>query len=181
MAYGIHAGILDRERYLPCVIRGWNAMCKVAVHDDGFLGYVQGAGAKPEDGQPVLFDRAADFEDFGIGCYLLAAAEVYQLGDVDLREPITGMDILPEKSDNLDFSWTLSGDKLKIGVLLDTPVPVTVRLYDISGNLVKALSVQKTKTGKNEFIISLFKESICYICTVKTAFAIKSKKIVIVR
>lgn len=181
MAYGIHAGILDRERYLPCVIRGWNAMCKVAVHDDGFLGYVQGAGAKPEDGQPVLFDRAADFEDFGIGCYLLAAAEVYQLGDVDLRGPITGMDILPEEFDNLDFSWTLSGDKLKIGVLLDTPVPVTVRLYDISGNLVKALSVQKTKTGKNEFIISLFKESICYICTVETAFAIKSKKIVIVR
>ena len=180
MAMPIFAQLGTIEK-LPCVIRGWNAMCKVAVHDDGFLGYVQGAGAKPEDGQPVLFDRAADFEDFGIGCYLLAAAEVYQLGDVDLREPITGMDILPEKSDNLDFSWTLSGDKLKIGVLLDTPVPVTVRLYDISGNLVKALSVQKTKTGKNEFIISLFKESICYICTVETAFAIKSKKIVIVR
>ena len=35
---------------------------------------------KPEDGQPVLFDRAADFEDFGIGCYLLAAAEGWTIG-----------------------------------------------------------------------------------------------------
>lgn len=121
-----------------------------------------------------------DFDDFG-SVVICCCRRGLSIGRCGLKGANNGDGILPEKSDNLDFSWTLSGDKLKIGVLLDTPVPVTVRLYDISGNLVKALSVQKTKTGKNEFIISLFKESICYICTVKTAFAIKSKKIVIVR
>ena len=40
---------------------------------------------KPEDGQPVTRTHIPDFEDFGIGCFLLAAAEVYQLGDVDLN------------------------------------------------------------------------------------------------
>lgn len=46
---------------------------------------MQGSGSKPEDGQPVTRTHVPDFEDFGIGCFLLAAAEVYQLGDVDLN------------------------------------------------------------------------------------------------
>ena len=80
MAYGINEGLLDRQTYLPAVTKGWNSLAKVAVRpQDGFLGYVQGAGAKPEDGQPTLKDKAPDFEDFGIGCFLLAAAEVHRL------------------------------------------------------------------------------------------------------
>ena len=82
MAYGINEGILDRQIYLPAVMRGWNALTRVAVREsDGFLGYVQGAGSQPEHGQPVLADKAPDFEDFGIGCFLLAAAEIYRLAD----------------------------------------------------------------------------------------------------
>ena len=85
MAYGIRSGILDSTTYLPHVVKGWNALCHQAVGEDGFLGYVQGSGSKPEDGQPVTRTHVPDFEDFGIGCFLLAAAEVYQLGDVDLN------------------------------------------------------------------------------------------------
>ncbi|MEL0456482.1 glycoside hydrolase family 88 protein [Flavobacteriaceae bacterium SZ-1-7] len=79
MAYGINNGILDREKYLPVVIKGWDAMVKEAVHKNGFLGYLQSTGKEPKDGQPLSYDKVPDFEDYGLGCFLLAGAEVYRL------------------------------------------------------------------------------------------------------
>jgi len=49
------------------------------VHDDGFLGYVQGTGKEPADGQPVTFDKQPNYEDFGLGCFLLGGSEVARL------------------------------------------------------------------------------------------------------
>ena len=57
----------------------WNAMVKDAVHPNGFLGRVQGTGKEPKDSQPVTYDKVPDFEDFGVGCFLLAGSEVYKL------------------------------------------------------------------------------------------------------
>lgn len=79
MAWGINNGLLDRKEYLPVVAKAWNAMVKEAVHEDGFLGYVQGTGKEPKDGQPVAFDSKPDFEDYGTGCFLLAGSEIYKL------------------------------------------------------------------------------------------------------
>lgn len=79
MAWGINHGVLSRETYLPIVVRAWNAMAATAVHPDGFLGYVQGTGKEPKDSQPVGYDTVPDFEDFGVGCFLLAATEVYRI------------------------------------------------------------------------------------------------------
>lgn len=80
MAYGVKKGILEKEVYLPAVIKAWNSLTKIAVRqEDGLLGYVQGAGSQPEHGQPTLKNCVPDFEDFGIGCFLLAAAEIYNL------------------------------------------------------------------------------------------------------
>lgn len=79
MAWGIRNGILDRKEYLPLVIKAWNAMAKDAVHPNGFLGYVQGTGKEPKDGQPVTYTSVPDFEDYGIGCFLLAGSEMYKL------------------------------------------------------------------------------------------------------
>jgi rhamnogalacturonyl hydrolase YesR len=79
MAWGINRGILDRNTYLPATLKAWNALCKEAVHDNGFLGYVQGTGKQPESSQPVTYDREPDFEDYGLGCFLLAGTEVYKL------------------------------------------------------------------------------------------------------
>jgi hypothetical protein len=50
-----------------------------AVHSDGALGYVQGTGKQPSDGQPVTFDKLANFEDYGLGCFLLGGSEVWKL------------------------------------------------------------------------------------------------------
>lgn len=83
LAWGINHGLLDKAKYLPIVEKAWHAMVKEAVHDNGFLGYVQGTGKEPKDGQPVTYDRVPDFEDFGIGCFLLAGSEVYKLAEAE--------------------------------------------------------------------------------------------------
>ncbi|WP_421939002.1 glycoside hydrolase family 88 protein [Pedobacter sp.] len=79
MAWGVNKGILDKVTYLPIVVKGWNAMAKEAVHKNGFLGYLQGTGKEPKDGQPVSYTSVPDFEDYGLGCFLLAGTEVYKL------------------------------------------------------------------------------------------------------
>ena len=79
MAWGINKGILDEATYKPIIIKAWNAMVNEAVHPNGFLGYVQGTGSGPEAGQPVGYDKMPDFEDYGLGCFLLAGSEMYKL------------------------------------------------------------------------------------------------------
>ena len=80
MAWGIRHGYLSEKDYLPVVARGWNALHEHALHaDTGFLGFVQGTGSDPSAGQPVTYDKVPDFEDYGLGCYLLAGSEVYRL------------------------------------------------------------------------------------------------------
>ena len=79
MAYGINNKILDRARFAPVVAKAWNGMVDGALHKDGKLGFVQGTGKEPKDGQPVTFDSVPDFEDYGLGCFLLAGSEVYKI------------------------------------------------------------------------------------------------------
>jgi unsaturated rhamnogalacturonyl hydrolase len=50
-------------------------------HGDGFLGYVQSTGKQPADGQPLSYDRVPNFEDFGLGAFLLAGSEVSKLAN----------------------------------------------------------------------------------------------------
>ncbi|MGO3805176.1 MAG: glycoside hydrolase family 88/105 protein [Sphingobacterium sp.] len=82
MAWGVRNGILDASIYKPALHRGWTAMVQEAVHPSGFLGYLQGTGKEPKDGQPVSFSSVPDFEDYGLGCFLLAGSEVYKLLDI---------------------------------------------------------------------------------------------------
>jgi rhamnogalacturonyl hydrolase YesR len=79
LAWGINEGILDSITYMPHVINGWNAMAYEALHPNGFLGFVQSTGKQPSDGYPFLYDKPANFEDYGLGAFLLAGTEVYQL------------------------------------------------------------------------------------------------------
>ncbi len=79
MAWGVNHGILSKKKYQPVIIKAWNAMVADAVHPNGFLGHVQGTGKQPSDNQPTSYDRVPNFEDYGLGCFLLAGSEVYQL------------------------------------------------------------------------------------------------------
>ncbi len=76
MAWGICNGLLSSDIFGPHVKKAWQALMLHAVHPDGTLGYVQGTGKEPKDGQPVSYDSQPDFEDFAIGCYLLAGSEM---------------------------------------------------------------------------------------------------------
>ncbi|WP_090785655.1 glycoside hydrolase family 88 protein [Pedobacter sp. ok626] len=79
MAWGVNQGLLDQKVYQPIIVKAWNAMTKDAVHNNGFLGYLQGTGKEPKDGQPVSYTSMPDFEDYGLGCFLLAGTEVYKM------------------------------------------------------------------------------------------------------
>ncbi|CAM3923743.1 Rhamnogalacturonyl hydrolase YesR [Pedobacter westerhofensis] len=79
MAWGINNGFINAKVYQPVLVKAWNAMAKDALNADGSLGFVQGTGKEPKDGQPVTFTSRPDFEDYGLGCFLLAGTEVYKL------------------------------------------------------------------------------------------------------
>ena len=79
MAWGIKQGFIDKKTYMPIVTKAWNAMIKDSLHPEGFLGYVQGTGKEPKDSQPVSYTNIPDFEDYGLGCFLLAGSELSKL------------------------------------------------------------------------------------------------------
>jgi unsaturated rhamnogalacturonyl hydrolase len=84
LAWGIRRGLLDPVAYGPAVQSGWNGLATVALQADGLLGYTQSTGDRPctEDSAnpgPLAATRLANFDDYGVGAFLLAGSEVYQL------------------------------------------------------------------------------------------------------
>ena len=79
MAYGVNNGLLDRAEYAPVIYKAWNAMVSESLHPNGFLGYVQGTGKEPKEAQPVTYEREPDFDDYGLGAFLMAGAEIYKM------------------------------------------------------------------------------------------------------
>ena len=79
ITWGINNGTLSKKKYFPVVMKAWNGLVKESLHPNGFLGYVQGTGKQPKDSQPAGYDNVPNFEDFGLGCFLLAGSEIYKL------------------------------------------------------------------------------------------------------
>ncbi|WP_082554620.1 glycoside hydrolase family 88/105 protein [Caulobacter sp. Root1455] len=75
LAWGVKAGLLDRDAYEPAVRKGWSALTR-AVHPDGKFGYVQPVSDRPES---VSYD---DTQFYGVGAFLLAATA---MADLDLK------------------------------------------------------------------------------------------------
>lgn len=71
--WGINNTILDKEIYLPVVMKAWNYLTTVALQEDGRVGYVQPIGERAIPGQVV---DAASTANFGVGAFLLAASEM---------------------------------------------------------------------------------------------------------
>jgi unsaturated rhamnogalacturonyl hydrolase len=75
-AWGIHHGLLDAATYAPALDRAFRAIVDEAVHDDGYLGFIQGVGYEPGSSQPVNYDTTSDF---GVGVFLLAGSELHAI------------------------------------------------------------------------------------------------------
>lgn len=74
IAYGINAGLIDKGKYLPVVVKGWRALLE-ATDGDGRLGFVQPIG---EDPKKVTRDMT---EVYGPGAFLSAGCEIYKLAE----------------------------------------------------------------------------------------------------
>ncbi len=68
--WGINYGLLDEKTYLPAAERGLRYLSKVALHQDGKVGYVQPIGSNATQATP--FDCTVNF---GVGAFLLAMCE----------------------------------------------------------------------------------------------------------
>lgn len=71
--WGINNGYLDKETYLPMVMKSWEYLTTVALQENGRLGYVQPIGERAIPGQIV---DASSTSNFGVGAFLLAASEM---------------------------------------------------------------------------------------------------------
>lgn len=69
MLYGINAGILDADKYLPVVKKGWEALVK-AVDTEGKVGWTQMVAAKPGSVEKK------NNRGYSTGCVLMIAAEI---------------------------------------------------------------------------------------------------------
>jgi unsaturated rhamnogalacturonyl hydrolase len=78
MLWGINNGYLDAKTYMPVVKKSWDYLTKVALQEDGKIGYVQPIGERAIPGQVV--DKHST-SNFGVGAFLLAACEMYRYLD----------------------------------------------------------------------------------------------------
>ncbi|SFU98653.1 glycoside hydrolase family 88/105 protein [Pseudoduganella namucuonensis] len=72
MAYGVNRGHLDEKTYRPVIERAWAGLLR-NVYADGRLGGIQQTGAEP------AFYRPASSFNYGVGGFLLAAAELKKM------------------------------------------------------------------------------------------------------
>jgi unsaturated rhamnogalacturonyl hydrolase len=80
LAWGIRNGQLDAASYGQALVQAWDGLVTTALQSDGRLGYVQSTGDRPCTGPaPLAASTLADFDDYGVGCFLLAGSEVYRL------------------------------------------------------------------------------------------------------
>lgn len=73
MAWGINNKLLDKNKFLPAVKKGWTGL-NTLVHEDGKVGWTQPIGADPRRNF-----TAESWEVYGAGAYLLAGSEVIKL------------------------------------------------------------------------------------------------------
>jgi len=75
LLWGMNNGFLDKKEYAPIAIKAWEYLTQVAMQPNGKIGYVQPIGERAIPGQIVNKEATSPF---GVGAFLLAAAEMYR-------------------------------------------------------------------------------------------------------
>jgi unsaturated rhamnogalacturonyl hydrolase len=82
LAWGIRKGLLDQASYGAALASAWNGLASKALQSNGLLGYAQSTGDRPcTDSSALGPSKLANFDDYGVGGFLLAGSEVYQLAE----------------------------------------------------------------------------------------------------
>lgn len=127
MAWGIRAGILDRETYYPVVAKAWNGLASQAVEKSGRVKLIQNEGEGPVDAS-----RLTSNVDFCIGVMLLTVSEVAQIAEGEMPE-------VPEIPLLIETAKLRSGDASLLDVTYDATVDMTTAInkdnYSISGDV----------------------------------------------
>jgi rhamnogalacturonyl hydrolase YesR len=79
LAWGLRKEFLD-DRYRPALLAAWHGLVMTALQPDGLLGYVQSTGDRPcTDTTALGATKLANFDDYGVGAFLLAGSELFRL------------------------------------------------------------------------------------------------------
>lgn len=73
-AWGINNGLLDKEKYLPVVVKAWNFLLSCRL-TSGALGFVQPIGGEPDN------VKSTDTQAYGEGAFLMAGTEILKMLD----------------------------------------------------------------------------------------------------
>ncbi|MDA3878950.1 MAG: glycoside hydrolase family 88 protein [Prolixibacteraceae bacterium] len=141
LAWGINNGFLDEKIYLPSAIKGWNGMANEALHQNGFLGWVQSTGKEPKDGQPLSYTKEPNFEDYGLGAFLLAGSEVYKLSKTPTSIKKTQMQ--KERSPIINISINRQPNSYSIRYEIVEHDELSIDLIDLNGKTISKLSTNK--------------------------------------
>ena len=82
IAWGVRKGILDEKTYLPALIKGYNGMNALAIHENGRVGRVQPIGEDPTPLQEIGYDVT---QDFAVGATLLMLTELAKLQGAEVK------------------------------------------------------------------------------------------------
>jgi hypothetical protein len=122
-----------------------------ALHDNGFLGWVQGTGKQPSDAQPLGYDVVPNFEDFGLGAFLLAGSEVYKLAG-----SLSSKNSQKSSQNGLQLKivrWS-AGSSFTVGYSLSETSPVSLTVFDISGRKVaEPIKAESQNAGEHRFTV----------------------------
>lgn len=149
MAWGIRNGLLESEIYLPTIIKAWNAIADSAIFSSGALGYVQGTGDSPGDNgsgfSNVTPSRSIvpDFDDYGLGCVLLAGSEVFKLTEYRTGTPLKKQ-YINQNSLKTSTLQPLFGTHL----ILQKPVSgrySSITAFDLKGRVLAKIRPDKSK------------------------------------
>ena len=128
LAWGMNHNLIDRETYLPVVMKGWD--CLVGhVTKEGLLGYVQPVGAAPGS---AWADRS---EVYGVGAFLAAGSEVIKLVQPKVKQPT-----VTTFMENGGWCWyqdpraIIANGKLIVGGIDGQNGDVKVSIFDLAEN-----------------------------------------------
>lgn len=128
IAWGINHGVLNRDRYLPTVLKGWNALVK-CVQPSGKVGWVQRVDDSPHSSGP---DQTGAYASGG---FLLLASELYKLSLFDGATRVSlaaanSLDVL-RPDETVTVPWSELQPRLG-----DPPVDAVSLLDEQTGSIV---------------------------------------------